>query len=253
MQRYIFLDLDDTVFQTRKKCPANAEQLATCAYLPTGVANSFATEKQQWLWQWLNAGFKVIPVTGRDADAFSRVDLSFQNEIVLNHGAVILNAQRQLNLNWMQHMQEHLSLCQSEFAELWHEIEAYCARHARFQPRLVIDFDVTWYGVIKHADKTEAHLRPLLETVIKPHPSICQGNLYWHLNGNNLAVLPRVLNKESAVRYLLQQYQQQGPVLSFAAGDSLSDAPFLALCDYAIIPKNTQLHQATFQPYSTQA
>jgi len=62
--------------------------------------------------------------------------------------------------------------------------------------------------------------------------------LYWHLNGNNLAILPKVINKESAVGYLLARYREQhAELLTFGAGDSKTDAAFMALCDYAIIPK----------------
>jgi predicted mannosyl-3-phosphoglycerate phosphatase (HAD superfamily) len=44
------------------------------------------------------------------------------------------------------------------------------------------------------------------------------------------------------VQYLLDHYRRQHPeILTFGAGDSRTDAPFLALCDYALIPKNTQL------------
>ena len=61
-------------------------------------------------------------------------------------------------------------------------------RHNGFKPRLVIDFDITWYGVIKHVDGTENTLKMLLDDIIKTHPHIIDGSLYWHLNGNNLAV-----------------------------------------------------------------
>jgi predicted mannosyl-3-phosphoglycerate phosphatase (HAD superfamily) len=107
---------------------------------------------------------------------------------------------------------------------------------------LVNDFSVTWYGVIKHVDGTETTLTTVLDNVIKMHPHILDGSLYWHLNGNNLAVLPKIINKESAVSYLINSYKQQHPqLLTFGAGDSNTDAPFMGLCDYALIPKNTQL------------
>jgi len=88
-------------------------------------------------------------------------------------------------------------------------------------------------------------LKTLLDSIIKAHPHILNGSLYWHLNGNNLAVLPKIINKESAVSYLINGYKQQHlELLTFGAGDSKTDAPFMALCDYALIPKNTQLFNA---------
>lgn len=244
MQSYIFLDLDDTLFQTLRKCALGADDpnLQVRACLPDGTPNSYATHKQQWLWHWLSKGFKIVPVTGRDVHAFDRVTLPFQEEVVLNHGAVILDKQRNIDSVWMAGMMQTLPAYHEKLLTVWVDVEAYCHRHTGFKSRLVKDFDITWYGVIKHTDGTEAALRPLLDDIIKTHPSILDGSLYWHINGNNLAVLPKIINKESAVSYLITGYQQQHPeLLTFGAGDSHTDAPFMGLCDYALIPKNTQL------------
>jgi len=247
MQSYIFLDLDDTLFQTLRKCAPSVDDsaLQVRAFLPDGTPNSFATRKQQWLWQWLAKGFRIVPVTARDVHAFHRVNLPFQEEVVLNHGAVILDKQRNIDAVWMDRMLRKLPACHEKLLAVWEAVERYCRLHDGFKPRLVDDFDITWYGVIKHSDGTEATLKKLLDDIIKPHPHIRDGSLYWHLNGNNLAVLPSIINKESAVSYLMDSYKQQhSEVLTFGAGDSKTDAPFLALCDYALIPKNTQLFNA---------
>ncbi len=244
MQRYIFLDLDDTLFQTLRKCEFGADdpKLQVRAYLPDGTPNSFATHKQQWLWDWLSQGFKIVPVTARDIHAFERCTLPFQEEIVLNHGAVILDKQRQIDKVWMDNILQTLPTYHEKFFDLWAEIENYAKQHQGFKPRLVNDFNITWYGYIKHQDRTEATLKILLDTIIKPHPGIIDGSLYWHINGNNLAVLPKIINKENAVRYLMTHYKREYPdLLTFGAGDSRTDAAFITLCDYALIPKNTQL------------
>jgi hydroxymethylpyrimidine pyrophosphatase-like HAD family hydrolase len=244
MQSYIFLDLDDTLFQTLRKCALGADDplLQVRAFLPDGTPNSFATHKQQWLWHWLAKGFKIVPVTGRDVHAFERVTLPFQEEVVLNHGAVILDKQRNIDSVWMDGMMQALPAYHEKLLDVWAEVETYCKRFTGFKTHLVNDFTVTWYGVIKHVDGTETTLKTLLDSIIKVHPHILDGSLYWHLNGNNLAVLPKIINKESAVSYLIKNYKQQHPELvTFGAGDSNTDAPFMGLCDYALIPKNTQL------------
>ncbi|NOT12927.1 MAG: hydrolase [Methylococcaceae bacterium] len=244
MQSYIFLDLDDTLFQTRRKCTVETESrtLQARAYLSDGTPNSFATYKQQWLWQWLHEGFKCVPVTGRDRHAFDRVDLPFHEEIVLNHGAVILDKQRNIDTTWMNAVLQSLPEFHAKLMRVWTDIETYARLHQGYKPQLIHDFDITWYGVIKHESGSEAALKYLLDIMIKPHPSIQDGSLYWHLNGNNLAVLPRIINKQSAVSYLIDNYRQQhAGIITFGAGDSHSDAAFMTLCDYALIPKNTQL------------
>ena len=247
MQSYIFLDLDDTLFQTLKKCNLGADEpgLQPRACLPDGTPNSFATHKQQWLWHWLDLGFRIVPVTGRDGHAFERVMLTFEEEVVLNHGAVILDKQRNIDNVWMQGILKALPEYHKKLLDVWSEIEAYCTIYHGFKHRLVHDFDTTWYGVIKHKDGTETTLKKVLDNIIKVHPHIVDGSLYWHLNGNNLAVLPKIINKESAVSYLIDGYKKQHPELvTFGAGDSNSDAPFMGLCDYALIPKNTQLFKS---------
>ena len=186
-----------------------------------------------------------MPVTARDVHAFERVNLPFQEEVVLNHGAVILNKQGTVDKVWMDNILQSLPAYQEKLLAVWAEVELYAQRHCDFKPRLVNDFGTIWYGVIKHSDGTEAILKTLLDEVIIAHPHVLDGSLYWHLNGNNLALLPKIINKESAVSYLLEGYKQQhSKVLTFGAGDSKTDAAFMALCDYALIPKNTQLFQA---------
>jgi hydroxymethylpyrimidine pyrophosphatase-like HAD family hydrolase len=247
MQRYIFLDLDDTLFQTKRKCEFGADdpRLQVRAYLPDGTANSFATHKQQWLWDWLQQGFKLVAVTARDVGAFQRCTLPFSEEVVLNHGAVILNKQRDIDAVWWQQITSELPAYYEKLLDVWAQVEHYAHAHDGYKLRLVEDFGVHWYGVVKHKSRLETPLQVLLDEVIKPHPFLQDGSLYWHLNGNNLAVLPTILRKENAVRYLLEGYRaQHSDLITFAAGDSKTDAPFLALCDYALIPKNTQLFKA---------
>ncbi len=245
MQTYIFLDLDDTLFQTLRKCPTPLTEhpVVVRAYLPDGTPNSFATAKQQWLWAWLQQTGKVIPVTARDHAAFHRVNLAFTEEIILNHGAVILDKQGQLDSFWMAKMRSELTDAYPHLFSVWKKIEAYCQHNSGYTLRLVSDFDTIWYGVVKHSEGTEAILKAILDDILITTSAFTEGHLYWHLNGNNLAVLPACINKQYAVSYLLQRYtKQHGEIVSFAAGDSKTDAAFMALCDYAFIPKNTQLH-----------
>jgi hydroxymethylpyrimidine pyrophosphatase-like HAD family hydrolase len=247
MQSYIFLDLDDTLFQTIRKCSTTIDEqkLLPLAYLADGTPNSYATCKQQWLWQWLQQGFRIIPVTARNFNAFERVKLPFQEEIVLNHGAIILNQNRKIDNTWYEKLKDALPEYQQKLQILWSGIIDYCQHDSNFKCRLIQDFDISLYGVIKCVDQDELPLEQLLEIVIKQHEFITDGSLYWHFNGNNLAVIPKIINKASAVSYLLDKFRQQHPdLLSFGAGDSKTDAEFMALCDYALIPKNSQLFQS---------
>ena len=93
MQNYIFLDLDDTLFQTLRKCEFGPDDpaLEVRAHLPDGTPNSFATRKQQWLWQWLQKDFKILPVGIAEAGAWR---YSYRYELTARHFPDLLEKAR---------------------------------------------------------------------------------------------------------------------------------------------------------------
>jgi len=244
MQNLFFVDLDDTLFQTLRKCQhsvADVDELTPRAYLKNGAVISYATPKQNRLWEFLAGAGRVVPVTARNFDAFSRVDLDFNQAAILNHGAVILDEQRQIDPEWQAYMAEVLPPYQSSLLEVWQLVQEQARINPGLLPRLIEDFGVCWYGVIKHADADDAALLALLP-LLQNHPAIVAGRLYCHINGNNLAIIPAVVSKANAVQFLLARYVQLYPgLLTVGIGDSKTDQPFMALCDYAVIPGNTQL------------
>ena len=91
MQAYVFLDLDDTLFQSRAKCPVE-DDLYPAAFLRDGSAHSFMTAKQRALWRLLETNMTVIPTTARDWEAYRRVELPFRSWRILDYGGVIIDA-----------------------------------------------------------------------------------------------------------------------------------------------------------------
>ncbi|MDT8406027.1 MAG: hydrolase [Methylococcales bacterium] len=243
MHSLVFTDLDDTLFQTLRKCgPTQRKALTACAYLKDGAAISYATPRQTWLWSWLSASHAVIPVTARNFNAFSRVDLPFSHQAVLNHGAVIVDQHGQLDSVWHQRMQTAMSACQDELAALWQAVMTYAAGQSGLKPRLIEDFGQVWYGVIKHDQADHQALQTLLQTVLQSHPAVVAGQFYCHCNDNNLAIIPAAIGKARAVRFLIEQYRSRyDDLITIGLGDSFTDGPFMALCDYALMPQNSQL------------
>jgi hydroxymethylpyrimidine pyrophosphatase-like HAD family hydrolase len=101
---------------------------------------------------------------------------------------------------------------------------------------VICDADVPFYVSAKHNRDDAAQLEALSAAVLPLLPDGWQ----LHLNDNNLSIMPPFLGKEHAVAWFLQEL---GGDCAFAVGvgDSLSDAPFLALCDYVIAPSRSQL------------
>jgi len=102
--------------------------------------------------------------------------------------------------------------------------------------------------VAKHCDGQTSFLQELLQRHLS---QICHDRYFVHLNDNNLTVVPRCLGKHRAVEYVLNRYTEGQPALSLGFGDSLSDAPFLAACDFAVMPRKSQLLRALFASQET--
>ena len=129
MRPYVFLDLDDTLFQTRAKCPPGAE-LHVAASGPDGRPLSFMTEKQRALFDWLDASAAIIPTTARNLAAFRRVHLPFRHGAILNFGGTVLDAEGQLDESWHQRMSTEVAALAAELDDACAGIEHFCRQRA---------------------------------------------------------------------------------------------------------------------------
>ncbi|BCU07864.1 haloacid dehalogenase [Allochromatium tepidum] len=246
MHRLVFLDLDDTLFQSRRKCPSDGE-LHPTAYLADGRAHSFMTARQRSLWQLLDDRSTLIPTTARDQDSLRRVDLPFQSWRIIDYGGIILNPDGRPDDDWMARMEAHSRDSLDELNALLDRILTFVAHerlaiHARF----ITDFGVHFYLVAKYRDERAADLDRLQDELVVPWVDEQAGAYRLHRNDNNLAILPRWLGKEWAVRHLIAHLGRDwGELLTIGIGDSLIDGAFMAECDYAITPRGSQLFEAT--------
>ncbi|QIK38726.1 haloacid dehalogenase [Caldichromatium japonicum] len=240
MQVLVFLDLDDTLFHSRAKCPED-QALSPVAYLPDGSAHSWMSARQQALWGLLEQGASLIPTTARDLGAFKRVDLPFTSWRILDHGGVILNPQDQPDPDWLVHSAEAAAKTLPGLAALLALTQDLIARKGlAVRARIIVDFDIPFYLVAKYRGDRTQDLDRLQSIWLDWVQG--QGDAYrLYRNGNNLVVLPRWLGKEYAVRALIARLR---PALTLGIGDSLSDADFLAECDYAVLPRASQLFAA---------
>ena len=246
MRRLIFLDLDDTLFQTRPKCPS-ATALHPAAYLADGQAHSFMTPRQRALWQWLEDQSTLIPTTARDHAALRRVELPFTSWRIIDYGGVILTPDGTPDADWLAQMAAQSQASQATLNALLADVLAFSARaRLAIRARLIADFAIPFYLVAKyHADRA-ADLDRLQHELAAPWVADHAADYRLHRNGNNLAILPRWLGKEQAVRYLIQRLTSDwGELLTIGIGDSLIDAAFMAECDYSITPRDSQLFAAT--------
>jgi hydroxymethylpyrimidine pyrophosphatase-like HAD family hydrolase len=256
LKKFLFVDLDDTLFQTPKKVPHEpALNLEAAAFLKDGAPCSYTTPRQRAMIDMVQRDMTLIPATARNADAFSRVRLPqpFSSYAVLDYGGIVLQPGGALDAGWLELMRDDMHQAMPGLQEAMAVIDDF-QRKADLagRARLVEDFATPFYVVVKDHEARAERLADIEQQVLLPWLT-AQGKGdparadYWlHRNANNLAILPKALNKARAVSYLLAELEaEHGPILSFGMGDSRSDARFMAACDYAIVPGGTQLAALT--------
>ena len=249
MDKILFLDLDDTLFQRLAKCPSGAA-LSETAYLADGRAHSFMTGKQRILWRWFDEHTRVIPVTARSGDAFRRVKLPFRDWVVLDFGGVLLAPGGKPDEAWLERGRALAAGYQAALQELLETSTVFAQTH-RLAVRMRIgeDYGVPFYWMAKHRENEAESLDRLQQEFVASWLERRKGTFYLHRNGNNLAVLPSSLGKEHAVRHLIERLRLgHDELLTVGMGDSLSDAAFMAECDYAMTPCGSQLFELGLAP-----
>ena len=240
----IFLDLDDTILQTTAKCPPS-EPVEPAAVDRAGQALSFMTRTQQHLLAFWQERGTVIPVTGRTDEALARVLLPFDSWRITHHGAVIRQPDGCLPVWWYAEIRPLLVAAQPQ---LW-ECAACLEKYAETEGYRVRSHSVDeWVSYVSIKANTDASV---LDTV-RARLEVCglPEGLALHHNGNNMAIMIRGAQKHDAVRRVMAELGREGPIISIGAGDSLSDIPFLRVCDFALVPRNSQIQTESWREYA---
>ena len=230
----VFLDLDDTVFQTRRK---NADAAVVGAVDRHGAPLSFMTPGQVALVNWLQATTQVVPTTGRSTEALDRVQVPFRHGAICSFGGVIRRPDGTPDPAWHTRLAD---LAAAAAPDLFAIAEAVAARAAAtnldIRHRVIVDADLPLYLSVKHNQYDAAALAPLAPWL----RGLLADGWRVHLNGNNLAVMPPFLDKAHAVRWFRDHIAGPHP-FALGLGDSLSDRDYLLACDIAAVPAASQL------------
>jgi hypothetical protein len=243
MKPCLFLDLDDTIFQTMRKCPPGA-RLENAASGRDGAPLSFMTSGQTALFHLFSETMRVIPTTARSLDAFKRVHLPFEHGAILDYGGVILDSKGKVDTEWDAGIRGKTAAVRGAMTELCAAIKGYaCRRTMEISVRIIGDFAMDLYIVIKQPDADIAALEELHRECVLP---LTPADFYVHFNDNNIAIIPRFLNKANAVKYLIEERLRpaDASLVTLGMGDSLSDLHFMGLCDYLITPSVSQISRS---------
>ena len=240
MRIVCFLDLDDTLFQTEPKCPPGAP-LRPAARRRDGTPLSYMSDRQHTLFETLRRAATIIPVTARNLDAFRRVDLPFHDIAILDFGGVVLLADGTLDRSWDAQVRPRARDVAGDLRAHLQAVERLIAQELLgAYARVIADFDMPLYLVIKHPQGDVAKLEPIRAALVE---AADPERYFVHCNDNNLSLVPRFLGKERAVQHVLERHLGTDPVLTIGMGDSLTDVGFLDLCDYSLWPRASQIAQ----------
>lgn len=242
MKKFLFVDLDDTLFSTLAKCPPG-DALQPAAYYRDRSVCSYTSRRQRAFLDLVDPATTLIPATARHRDAFSRVALPFNSYKILDFGGLILGPDDQPDPVWHARMDAALRAALPGLNEAAAVIDRYLAAQGLpSRARVVEDAGLPFYALLKDVEKRGERLVAVETEALAPWLAGAGADFYVHRNGNNLAVLPKSLDKALAVRYVMALLRaEHGDIVTLGMGDSRSDARFMAACDYAIIPSGTQL------------
>lgn len=231
---FIFTDLDDCLFQTRRKCPDDVA-LTTAAVDRQGAALSYCTPQQQALLALLGNG-TLIPVTGRNTAAVKRVQIPFASFRITSHGALVFGANGQLDPDWLALRRDEFAFWGERMQAVTAQVQALLTDTTAVRCRIIDDHDWPVYVSIKGAEQAlDALSAAVQELWSDPQAHI-------HRNGENMALLPPYARKEQAVAFLMERLRKEhSNPLFIGLGDSVTDVPFLALCHYAMTPRTCQI------------
>lgn len=246
MKRIVFVDLDDTLFQTKRKNPS-ADRVAAVDRM--NQPRSFQSRKQETLLHWLaKDDALLIPVTGRNVPALLRVKLVFSGPAICSFGAVILESDGHPNPDWQKQVVTQAGLILPLLNTLLHDVKKLATELALDVRFSIVEEDgVPLYLSIKnnhHVAHNQYGATTQLAQAVGP---LLPEQWILHLNGSNMALMPPFLRKDIAVSHLIKNLSSIEETLFIGVGDSLTDHGFMALCDLAITPGQSQIMRALGQ------
>ena len=238
MRLIVLTDIDDTLMQTQRKCVGVAD-LSVGALSKTGTPGSFMSGKQRRLWALLETQADIrIPVTARTSEALARVDLAFADGAVCDFGATVLAPGGRIDTGWQQHMQAcSRRLRQGECFDALLDMLGFRRDHLKAERHVVGEVPV--FATFRcAASEAQQDIRADVERLLGLWG--VSDSYYLHCTDRDVTVLPRFVSKAAAVQHLAANGAWDNDLV-LALGDSLSDAGFMSLADYFVIPSASRL------------
>ena len=192
----VFVDLDDTLFQTARKMAAGEPRMVASLDVQ-GQPNGFMNPVQQQWVRWLLSCADVVPVTARSREACSRVRLPFRFGAICSHGGSLLHSDGSLDNDWHAQMSDALKDVQARLPLLSEALlQIGDELGLSLRSWVVAEAGLHHYVVTKHNGSDDS---VLVGVLAQARAQGLLDGLQVHVNGNNLAFLSRALGKRLAL------------------------------------------------------
>jgi hydroxymethylpyrimidine pyrophosphatase-like HAD family hydrolase len=231
---WAFADVDDTLITTVRQAPV--EGSVPAAFDEGGAVCGWLTPSQSRFLEMLGDRVQVVLTTARTSIGVSRLQLPIRGYAIVSFGGVILLPDGSVEPRYRAMMASQCALAKASLAELLAFVRDACTECSiNARARVVCDDGLDLFLSIKHNERNLEQLRLLRRLLADRLPD----GWRLHLNGNFLAAMPPFVSKENAVRWFLDNVAGI-EALAIGMGDSLTDLPFMQLCDFAVMPTRSQ-------------
>lgn len=244
--RPLFLaDLDDTLFTTaRKIADVPLDACVVASTLADGSPSGYRTPRHQALAA-LMANGDVVPVTARGRDVLARCDVP-QAPAICSNGGVIVRGDGTIDPVWHDGIRQRVG-DGAEIATIHNEVARIAGGGFR---HWTVDESATPLYICFKSNASDEEAVANLTLEVEDAALLPDG---WrvHCNGNNLAIMPPWISKRTAVRHVIDRVREKDRHrLVIGVGDSLSDLGFMAECDYAMHPTQSQIGRSVARIHS---
>ncbi len=221
--KVFFSDLDNTMIYSYRH-EIGKEKICVEHY--QGREVSFITKRTQELLEQAREQMLFIPVTTRTQEQYDRIDLGIgipEYALVCNGGVLLVEGRE--DRGWYETSLASIMDCQEELRKAQHLMES--DENRSFEVRNIRSLFL--FTKSREPEKSVEYLAQKLDT----------GRVEVFQNGIKVYVVPKKLDKGTAIRRFLEAYgKEKGKdIFVMAAGDSIFDIPMLQCADLGIAPK----------------
>jgi hypothetical protein len=229
-----FADVDDSLITSTRQCPIEGSVVA--AIDGEGRVCGWLTPKQKTFLALLGEPVDMVLTTARSSKGVSQLKLPIAGYAICSFGGVILQPDGKPVPAFYQLAAAESACCNESLLALGLEVVSLAqADEIDVRVRVVEDMGLKLFLSVKHNQRNLQELHRLRDSISARLPA----GWKLHANGNFIALLPAWLAKEVAVRWFMNNLLPRN-VLTIGIGDSLTDLPFMSLCDIALMPTDAQ-------------